>query len=131
MKETAAMAFKDWLGLALAGIGIGFPMHQFFGGMFLALAGASLARHRMPEQDEAEMWAVLLGAGLLAVIAAILAPIWMPKVPVQLAMGMAGFFSRYITRMALRAAGRFEERSADVADRIIDRVLPQTDEADK
>lgn len=124
MKDSAIVVIKDYVGLLLAGIGIAFPMHQFFGGLFLAIAGASFARAFSPEQDEREFWVVILGAALMSIIAAMLAPIYLPTWPVQLVMAAAGFFSRYIARATLRAAGMVEKRTGRIVDTAIDRVLP-------
>ncbi|WP_126975563.1 hypothetical protein [Frigidibacter oleivorans] len=124
MRDQAADFAKDWLTLALAGLGITFAPHQWIGGMFLALAGAAFAMRSDPEQDQRELWLVMLGAFLASHLAAIAIPIWLPNAPVQAIMAITGFFSRRITRMALRVAGLVEARSDRVADRVIDRVLP-------
>ena len=131
MKDSAIVAFKDWVGLVLAGIGIGVPMHHFFGGLFLAVAGASFARAFSPEQDERELWVVIWGAVLFAIIAAIVAQIWLPLWPVQLIMAAAGFFSRYIARFTLRAAGMVEKRTDRIVDGAIEKLLPSAGGEDK
>ena len=41
MRDVAAGLAKDYVALALAGIGISFPAHHFLGGLFLAFAGAA------------------------------------------------------------------------------------------
>lgn len=127
MKDSAIVTLKEYIGLALLGIGISVPMHQFWGGMFLALAGASFARAFSPEQDEREFWVVILGAALMAILACMLAQIYLPQWPVQLIMAVAGFLSRYIARFTLRAAGMVEKRTGSIVDRVIDRVLPGAD----
>ena len=127
MQETIAEHVKDWLTLALAGLGISFAAHEWVGGMFLALAGAAFAMRSDPEQDLRELWLVLLGAFLASHLAAIAANKWAPGIPVQAVMAMAGFFSRRLTRFALRLAGMVEDRSDKIADRVIDRFLPDKD----
>lgn len=124
MRDTLAEHAKDWLTLALTGLGISFAAHEWIGGMFLALAGAAFAMRSDPEQDHRELWMVLLGAFLCAHIAAIMAHRWAPGIPVQAVMAVAGFFSRRLTRLALRMAGMIEDRGDRIADRLIDRVLP-------
>lgn len=128
MKDIAADHARDWLTLALAGLGISFAPHEWIGGMFLALAGAAFAMRSDPEQDQRELWLVLLGAFLASHIAAIAAHKWAPELPVQAVMAVVGFFSRRLTRFALRLAGMVEQRSDKIADRLIDQVLPGTDE---
>jgi hypothetical protein len=128
MKDVIADHAKDWLTLAFTGLGISFAPHEWAGGMFLALAGAAFAMRSDPEQDQRELWVVLLGAFLASHIAAIAANLWLPGFPVQFVMAAAGFFSRRITRFCLRLAGLVEDRSDRIADRLIDRVLPGTDD---
>lgn len=130
MKDIAADHAKDWLTLMLVGLGISFAPYEWLGGMFLALAAAAFAMRSDPEQDQRELWLVLLGAFLASHLAGMGAHWWMPEFPVQVAMAAAGFFSRRITRMTLRMAGMVEDRSDRVADHLIDRVLGASKEDD-
>lgn len=127
MKDAALISFKDWVGFALLGIGVSFPMHQYFGGLFLALAGASFARKFSPEANERELWVMALGAALSATIAAEIAK-WMwpdeANLPIPLIMGVAGFFSRYLARMTLRAAGLLESKTDEITTAAVEKVLP-------
>lgn len=125
MKDLAADHAKDYLTWALAGLGISFAPHEWIGGMFLALAGAAFAMRSNPEQDRRELWLVLLGAFLASHLAALLAHIWIPTFPKQIVMMGAGFASRHLTRIAMRVLGMVEERSDKIADRIIERVIPE------
>lgn len=127
MREVVADHARDWLTLALAGLGITFAPHEWIGGMFLALAGASYARHIEPEQDRRELWAVMVAAFIASHAAAIFVQRWYPGMPVQLVMLGAGFFSRRATRWALRIAGLVEARGDVVAGRVVDRLLPPDD----
>lgn len=127
MKDNAILALKDDIALLLLSIGIGFPMHQFFGGLFLALAGASFARRFKPEHGEREFWVMMLGAALFATVAGEIAHAWWPDFPVQIVMGAAGFFSRYLARFSLRAAGLLESKTDRIVNGALDRVLPTTD----
>lgn len=124
---------KDWLTLALAGLGVTFAPHEWIGGIFLALAAAALAMRLDPEQDQRELWLVMLGAFLAAHVAAV-SYIWLleqgyvPPVPKQLVMAAAGFFSRIIVRMLMRIGGLIDARVDDIADAAVDRVLPPQSE---
>lgn len=129
MKDQIADHARDWLTLALAGLGITFAPHEWIGGLFLALAGASYARHIEPEQDRRELWAVMVAAFIASHAAAIAVQRWAPELPLQLVMLGAGFFSRRATRWALRFAGLIEERGDRIADRVVDRILPPDDKA--
>lgn len=131
MKDQLADHAKDWLTLLLAGLGISFAPHEWIGGMFLALAAAAFAMRSDPEQDRRELWLVLLGAFLASHLAGMGVHWWWPAFPVQVAMAIAGFFSRRLTRMALRMAGMVEARGDRIADRLIDRALGPEKEAEK
>lgn len=124
MKDVIADHSRDWLTLFFAGLGVSFAPHEWIGGMFLALAGASLARHMEPEQDRRELWAVIVAAFMASHVAGMAAHAWVPAWPVQLPMMAAGFASRRATRIAMRVLGLIEARSDTIADRVIDRVLP-------
>ena len=132
MKDVVADHAKDWLTLALTGLGITFAPHEWIGGMFLALAAAAFAMRSDPEQDQRELWLVMLGAFLASHLAGLAADKWTPTLPVQAAMAVAGFFSRRATRFALRLAGMIETRGDKIADRLVDRALgPATKPEDK
>lgn len=126
MRAATEDVLKDWLGLLFAGLGITFARHQWLGGMFLALAGASIARHIHPERDRRELWVVFLTAFVVSHLAAIIAHLWLPGWPVQLVMAISGFGSRRLARFASRFLDRIEARAGDVADRGLDRILPET-----
>jgi hypothetical protein len=130
MKESFIDHLKDFLTLALIGLGISLPAHDYLGGMFLALAGATFALRADPERDERELWVTILGAFLVSHIAAIAAARWLPGMPVQLVMASAGFASRRIVRWTYRALGVVEKRADRITDQIMDRVLPD-DKGDK
>jgi hypothetical protein len=124
VKDTFIDHLKDFLTLALIGLGISLPAHDYVGGMFLALAGATFALRADPERDERELWVTILGAFLVSHLAAIVASRYAPGVPVQLVMASAGFASRRIVRWTYRALGVVEKRADRITDRLIDRVLP-------
>ena len=124
MNDAAAALVKDWLTLALAGIGISFPAHHFIGGLFLALAGAALAARTQPEEDRRELWLVVLGAFFAATLAAQMIHYWQPNIPPQIVMAGAGFASRYLIRAALAMAGLIERKSDTLFDRFLDRWFP-------
>lgn len=128
MKEQLADHAKDWLTLALAGLGISFATHNWLGGMFLALAGAAFAMRMDPEQDQRELWVVMLGAFITSHVAAIAVHFFWPAFPVQLVMLAAGFFSRRLTRMAFGFFTRVEKRTDAISDRVIDRIIPEKED---
>lgn len=127
MKDVLADHVKDWTTLALAGLGISFAPYEWVGGMLLAIAGATFAMRSEPEQDQRELWLVILGAFLASHLAGIVSNRTFPGFPVQVAMFAAGFFSRRLTRFALKFAGMLEKKSDKIADRVIDTLMPGDD----
>lgn len=129
VRDQATDAAAGWLVLALAGIGISAPPHVIVGGLCLSLSGALLAWKLSPEKDTRSLWVVLLSAAFVAIIAAELAEWLAPTTPLPMWMAAAGFGSRFAVRLGLRVFGAMESRSEQIADKVLDRVLP--DEADK
>lgn len=127
MKAVVADHARDWLTWFLAGLGITFAPHEWIGGLFLALAAATFSMRMDPERDQRELWVVLFGAFLASHLAALCAHVWFPDLPKQLVMVGAGFFSRHIARFGLRLGGLVEDRSDVLADRIVDKILPDDD----
>jgi peptidoglycan biosynthesis protein MviN/MurJ (putative lipid II flippase) len=114
---------QDWVSLFLAGLGISFALHEFLGGLFLALAlASSLARHR---KDQRKLWGALVTAGITAVLAAI-AWQWMEWqwLPVQLVMASMGVLGSPGATILVALQDRLEDRSGEVADKAIDHFLP-------
>ena len=119
---------RDWISLALIGLGVTFAPHLYLGGLFFALASASLARRFWPEDEPIELWWTLVLAAVLATLAGGMAHWYWPDVgpPVipQAVMAVTGYFSRHLARAALRIAGRIEGSSNTITDRLLDRWLP-------
>lgn len=124
MKESAADAFRDWIGLLLIAIGWNAPASAWFGGMLMGLGGASVARAWRKERDDMELWAVLGGGFFFSFMAGAAAIHFAPEIPVQMVMGLAGFFSRFGIKLALDVAEKMSGKGGRIADRVIDRVLP-------
>lgn len=123
ISHTEGLA-RDWLTLLLTGLGISFLAHEYIGGLFLALAGASIAAHFDDETDRKAFWLVMLVAFFVSHLAAIGAQAYGLGLSPQVVMGCAGFASRFATRTALRVLGLLEKRSDKIADHIVDRVFP-------
>lgn len=129
MKQQAADTARDWMFLTFTGLGITFQPHLYFGGLFLALAAASVARRQRPERDRLELWQILGMAALVSTVAAIgVHALWPdigpPLVP-QMLMAACGWVSRPVVGVLRSLNDRIEERSTALADRIIDRVVPE------
>lgn len=138
MKEAVTNAAQDWMVLALAGLGITLAPHEFWGGLFMAMSAAMIARYMAPEKDQREVWLVLISAAVLAVFTAAVANYLRapahaalpPDFPIQIAMAVVGFFSRFVISLALRMAGRVEHKADDLTDRVVDRFLPGSHDKD-
>lgn len=125
MKEAATQQAQDWLTWLLAGIGLSLAPYQFFGGLFLALAVASiLAGHR---KDHRQIWLSLLTAAMGAIFVAAAWEHLQLQFPVQIGMAAAGVLGRPVSAFLVQLQDQIEARSAEIADRAIDRVLPGDD----
>lgn len=129
MKEHTVEMAKDWLMLLLAGLGISFQPHEFFGGLFLALFAASLARRLSPDQDDRGFLVMMGTAALAAIVTAEIMSYAYPEIMPQLVMAGAGFVSSFLARTILQAAGAVEKKAPQITEHVIDRVMP--DEEDK
>lgn len=122
--ESVEDVIKQPLNLIFTGLGITFAPHAYLGGLFLALAGASIASSFNEKQDRKGFWIVMLTAIFVSHLAAMVAGNFWPSVAPQFVMAAAGFASRFIVKIAIRSLGIVEERSDKVADKIVDKFLP-------
>jgi len=123
MHNAEAIA-RDWITLALFGLGVTFSAEQYIGGMLLALAGASLATRIDSESRRLGIFGTLVAAFFISHLTVIGIHAFRPEWPLQVVMGLSGFASRYIARFFLRLLQRIETRSDSLSDRVIDRVFP-------
>ena len=117
-------ALRDAPLLVTTGLGVSFATHVWLGGLFLALAGASVAFQADPERDTRERWSVFLTALVVAHAAGIVGHWVAPEFPPQLTMFAAGFLSRRMVRFAFRVVARIEARTDTIAGKIVGAVLP-------
>ena len=122
---------RDWFLTLTTGLGVTFAWNAWFGGLFLAVAGASIAFHHDPERDNRERWVVYVTALVTAHVASIASFWFWPDLPPQLVMFFAGFTSRKIIRLTLGVAASIERRGDGIAKRVIDRVLPGQDDLER
>lgn len=139
MKETitqnAEAIARDWLSLLLLGLGITFSPGTYFGGLFLAFAGASLATTLDSESRRLGIFGTLIAAFFISHLAVIISVAlagfpYFPSLSPQFVMAVSGFASRYIARFSLRLLQRIETRSDELSDRIIDRYAPGRQRSD-
>lgn len=122
--ETTVRTLGDWIALALIGIGVSFPAQYYLGGLFMALAGAAVARNLQPETTRGEFWLSMLAAFLASTMGAELGAIYLLQWPPQLIMAICGFASRFIARAGLAFLGQLETRTDTLFDRVLNKVLP-------
>lgn len=122
--QGAEAVARDWLSLALIGLGVTFSPDLYIGGLFLALAGASLATTLDSESRRLGIFGTLVAAFFISHLAVLGVHYFYPTFTPQAVMSVSGFASRYIARFALRLLQRVDTRSDSLADRVIDRVLP-------
>lgn len=135
LQDAATGTLKDWVGLALIGIGVRFPPHEFLGGLFMALAGAAISRawereraRRMGCDLRRENTAMVALVAATAFFASTLVAIFVnanwPDWSVPMVMAASGFASRKLVYGALNVIDGLARRGDHVAQRIIDRFLP-------
>lgn len=122
MKQHVVEVSRDWISLVMTGLGISFAAHQFFGGLFLALAaGSMIARHR---RSNAKLWAIMATSGVFATIAVIATQEWDHfGMEPQLVMASAGALSGWAVNIIVKMMDRVENRSSDIADKFVDRFF--------
>lgn len=123
MKQQAVELSRDSLTLILTGLGISLAPHQFFGGLFLALAaGSMIARHR---KSNRKLLGIMSTAAFTAVIAVIITDQFdhWGYAP-QLIMAGAGGASSWLVNIFVRVMDGAQERSSHIADRLIDKLFP-------
>lgn len=124
VKDVATNTAGDGVVWLLAALGITFAASEYLGGLFFALACAMLARHWWPEKDRREIWITLLAAFLISTAGAEAVSWWMGEpIHVQLTMAVLGLASRVIATLIMKTLRRLEDRSDEVADKLIDKRL--------
>ncbi|MEO1024017.1 MAG: hypothetical protein AAFX07_00505 [Pseudomonadota bacterium] len=126
--ETAIETGKDWMWVVLAGLGVStMEAIDFFGGMLLSIAAGLLAWRLFPEADRRKFWVVVVTAFFAGWVGAFLTERFLPDVPVQFGMAAFGFSSKVIANILFRLVGRVEQRTDNIADTLVDRVLGDED----
>lgn len=115
----------NWVSLLMAGLGISFAWNEVLGGLFLSVAVASVITGL--RADKRRFWWSILTGALFALLAAIGAS-WVDwPVPVQVVMAFMGVAGLPIANILIALQDRTTARGTEIADRIIDRVVPDDD----
>lgn len=132
MQHEAPIQGQDILTMVLVALGVSSTGVEFLGGLALGMAGALLASRIVASgMISGARGLGLFGsivAGLFSSIIFALVAQWaVPDMPPQLPMAAGGFLSTLIPPFVLRIFARFTVRADNVADRVINRVLPDDD----
>lgn len=133
--EAIGTVLKDATSLILIGMGITFAPHVYFGGLFLALAGAAIARawekdqaekagHPLPKEGGFRLFLVILTAFFVSTLVAIMVMHFWPNWSVQLVMAVSGFASRKVVVLALSVIESLSHKGDTIANRWIDKAFP-------
>lgn len=108
--------FKDAVGIMLAGLGITFAPHMYFGGLFLALGGCLVTRQFSDVLRETPRSTALLTTLFLSTVTAGVSHSFSPDIPIQIGMAVTGMLS-------VPLAKRISSRSQEVVDSGIDKIV--------
>jgi hypothetical protein len=130
VKQLSIDTLRDWMTLALAGLGVSLSPHEFLGGLLLAMAAASLiARHR---RNNRRLLGTVATGAFAAVVAVEVGQIygfwgWSP----QLVMIAAGAVSGWGVSIFIVVMDQAENRSGRIANWLFARLFPPSNGEDK
>lgn len=131
--DMATKSAGDGVAWILLAIGWQYQTHEYVGGIMFAFGMAMMARHWFPMKDRREIWLTLLAAFLCSTFGAELFFAYFPEniVPKQAVMAGFGLASPVIVTLVLQVMLRVEARQTEIADSLIDRVLPPKKDTDE
>lgn len=134
--EFVGSVVRDAFSLILLGLGISFAPHMYIGGLFLALAGAAIARAwekdtavraglPVPREGNLKLTLVILTAFFVSTLTATGVHAFWPDWSVQLVMAASGFASRWIVGLAIHTLIVLSGKGGTLADRLVNRYFPE------
>ena len=134
--EFVGSVFRDAISLILLGLGISFAPHMYIGGLFLALAGAAVARAwekdlalkagtPLPREGNLKLTLVILSAFFVSTLTATAVHAFWPDWSVQLVMAVSGFASRWIVALAIHTLIGLSGKGSTLADRLVNKYFPE------
>ena len=134
--EFVGSVFRDAISLILLGLGITFAPHMYIGGLFLALAGAAVARAwekdlaikagtPLPREGNLKLTLVILTAFFVSTLTATTVHAFWPNWSVQLVMAASGFASRWIVALAIHTLIGLSGKGGTLADRLVNKYFPE------
>jgi len=126
LAETAADLGHNWLLWFMAGLGIStMDVHEFIGGLFLAVAGASIIGRA--RRDPRKLWFLIAIALFAAVVTASVWPSLGWQIPIQVGMAAAGAASSYLVNLFVKVGGAVEGEAGEITQGLIARLLKKRD----
>ena len=133
--EVITGTLKDWFSLFLLGIGVQFSTTEYLGGLFMALAGAAIARAwekemarkvggELPPERNATLFLVAVTAFFVSTMTSILVYAHSPNWSAPMVMAISGFASRRIVYTCLSFVEGVANRGDSIAQRVINKFLP-------
>jgi len=126
---------RDWFSLFLLSIGVQFSANEYLGGLFMALAGAAIARAwekelarkkncELPQESKSALLLVAATAFFVSTLVSVAVHSHFPGWSAPMVMAAAGFASRRIVYGALNVVDGVASRGDSIAQRIINKFLP-------
>ena len=134
--EFLGSILRDATSLVLLGLGITFAPHIYLGGLFLALAGAAVARawekdqaaragHPLPREPNMKLTLVIITAFFISTLSAITVHYFWPKWSIQVVMAASGFASRWLVVLMINTLFSLSKKGDSLASRILNKILPE------
>lgn len=140
--EAVTGTLRDGFSLFLLGIGVQFSAHEYIGGLFMALAGAAISRSwekemarkngvDLPQEAASQLFLVVATAFFVATVVSIMVYSYFPGWSAPVVMAASGFASRRIVYGALNVVDGVARRGDSIAQRLINKFLPEATDKDK
>ena len=134
--EFLGSILRDATSLVLLGLGITFAPHIYLGGLFLALAGAAVARawekdqaakagHPLPREPNMKLTLVIVTAFFISTLSAITVHHFWPEWSIQVVMAASGFASRWLVVLMINTLFSLSKKGDSLASRILNKILPE------
>ena len=134
--EFLGSILRDATSLVLLGLGITFAPHIYLGGLFLALAGAAVARawekdqaakagHPLPREPNMKLTLVIITAFFISTLSAITVHYFWPEWSIQVVMAASGFASRWLVVLMINTLFSLSKKGDSLASRILNKILPE------
>lgn len=129
MDEPTKEATSQVFSVLLAAFGFALEPLVFAVALAVSLGMAVAVSRNRPSRKRKPFWTVLLGALVCSLVFGMASAQFWPHISPVFAMVIGGLTSTTVLNVYVGVMTRFEDRAEDIADRVINRVLP--DASDK